>query len=942
MTVRAPLSEVLGNNITNPSAGNTQFVVVDGGVEGEMDAIAAIALLGTKGDRGDPGRDGYTGSIGQTGSLGYTGSSGAIGGIGSTGTQGTVGFTGSRGIIGYVGSKGAQGLPGVGYAGSKGATGIGYTGSASTVVGYTGSAGLQFTTATNMTGGVAGNILIQNGPSSTTFIPVGITGSLLQYNTSTNSAVWATTATITVGKATNSDKLLISSLGVSEVTPTKYLVMGQTGGYADLGGSSNLSYHTNNRILSSPGITVSGTTAATSTTTGALIVAGGVGVSGNLWVGGTITAEKLVVQYTTVTSVSITTDDVTKINNNTAAISTITGALQVQGGVGIGGDIFAGKIYTNGVLLVPGGGGGGSYSTTTNLANGTVGQIPYQYAPGGTTFTGAGTAGQILVSSGPSIIGPAFRSTSTIQVGYAVNLLGGGVGYLPYQSSTSTTAFLAPGPNGTVLSSNGTVLSWQSGGGGGGVSSTATNIAGGGSGRLLYQINVGQTGFTSAGIAGQLLVSAGPLTTGPVYTTTSSITVGFATYATHLTRGLAGSIPYQTAANVTAMLPIGTANQVLAVNALGTAATWSDIQGLTAGAATTATFLAGGSAGRVVWQTGPGTTGFTNTGTVGQVLVSGGFGSPVWASTGSLTGALGYTGSTGGIGLPGYTGSRGAWDAIGFTGSQGAPGGSVAIGYTGSKGLDGGFVALGYTGSQGIPGAANAIGYTGSRGAFDAVGFTGSAGRDGYTGSASTVAGYTGSTGETGVPIIGNTYVVTGTGTGINGNANLTFNGSTLVVNGGVSIGNGSAASPSLRFTSDSSQNTGLYWGIDNTIYFTNNGVKSGEIQSGGHLVMVGEITAYSDAKLKENIETIDSALDKTLNLRGVYYTRKDGTDKSRRVGVIAQEIQAVLPEVVKSNFDNIDEVTTLSVDYGNITALLIEAIKELNAKVDALEKRPA
>ena len=102
-----------------------------------------------------------------------------------------------------------------------------------------------------------------------------------------------------------------------------------------------------------------------------------------------------------------------------------------------------------------------------------------------------------------------------------------------------------------------------------------------------------------------------------------------------------------------------------------------------------------------------------------------------------------------------------------------------------------------------------------------------------------------------------------------------------------------------------------------------------------------GNVTAYSDARLKENVVTIDSALDKTLKLRGVYYNRI-GEVERQRVGVIAQEIKEVLPEVVVSNIDFDTKQDTLSVDYGNITALLIEAIKELNAKVVDLQNQLA
>jgi hypothetical protein len=95
-----------------------------------------------------------------------------------------------------------------------------------------------------------------------------------------------------------------------------------------------------------------------------------------------------------------------------------------------------------------------------------------------------------------------------------------------------------------------------------------------------------------------------------------------------------------------------------------------------------------------------------------------------------------------------------------------------------------------------------------------------------------------------------------------------------------------------------------------------------------------GEVTAYSDVRLKDNIVTIDSALDKIMRLRGVYYTRRDfhlGGEmhsQKRHVGVIAQEIEEVLPEVV------LQDGNMKSVAYGNIVALLIEGIKELAGRL--------
>jgi hypothetical protein len=98
-----------------------------------------------------------------------------------------------------------------------------------------------------------------------------------------------------------------------------------------------------------------------------------------------------------------------------------------------------------------------------------------------------------------------------------------------------------------------------------------------------------------------------------------------------------------------------------------------------------------------------------------------------------------------------------------------------------------------------------------------------------------------------------------------------------------------------------------------------------------GNFVAAANVTAYSDARLKTDIKTIDNALDKVTQLRGVTFT-KDGV---AGLGVIAQEVQKVIPEVVITNED---PDSTLSVAYGNIVGLLIEAIKELKTEIDQLK----
>jgi hypothetical protein len=102
-----------------------------------------------------------------------------------------------------------------------------------------------------------------------------------------------------------------------------------------------------------------------------------------------------------------------------------------------------------------------------------------------------------------------------------------------------------------------------------------------------------------------------------------------------------------------------------------------------------------------------------------------------------------------------------------------------------------------------------------------------------------------------------------------------------------------------------------------------------------GNLTMAGDVTAYSDVRVKENIITVGNALDIVKTLRGVYYTRTDSEDKAQKVGVIAQEVQQVLPQVVHEQADGM-----LGVSYGNIVAVLIEAIKEQQKQIDELKNR--
>ena len=103
-------------------------------------------------------------------------------------------------------------------------------------------------------------------------------------------------------------------------------------------------------------------------------------------------------------------------------------------------------------------------------------------------------------------------------------------------------------------------------------------------------------------------------------------------------------------------------------------------------------------------------------------------------------------------------------------------------------------------------------------------------------------------------------------------------------------------------------------------------------LQVQGAILASDNITAYSDEKLKKDVTTIEGALDKVKQIRGVRYTQIDSNNVG--IGVIAQEVQPHVPEVVAQNGEY------LSVAYGNMVGLLIEAIKEQQQQIEALQQQ--
>ena len=130
-------------------------------------------------------------------------------------------------------------------------------------------------------------------------------------------------------------------------------------------------------------------------------------------------------------------------------------------------------------------------------------------------------------------------------------------------------------------------------------------------------------------------------------------------------------------------------------------------------------------------------------------------------------------------------------------------------------------------------------------------------------------------------------------------------------------------------------------WHLDGTLEM--------RLESGGDLQVNGDVVAFStttsDARLKTDVEVVEGALDKVNQLRGVEFTYLDDGRKS--AGVIAQELECVLPSAVRESSvlartEQGDSTLYKTVQYDQLHALLIESMKELSTRVSALETKLA
>ena len=122
----------------------------------------------------------------------------------------------------------------------------------------------------------------------------------------------------------------------------------------------------------------------------------------------------------------------------------------------------------------------------------------------------------------------------------------------------------------------------------------------------------------------------------------------------------------------------------------------------------------------------------------------------------------------------------------------------------------------------------------------------------------------------------------------------------------------------------------------DSTIfkfYTDNTSSPSMTLFDSGNMTIAGTLTQNSDVRLKENIKPIESALDKVKQMQGVEFNKINSSTKE--IGVVAQEIEKIIPELVLEDKEGIK-----SVAYGNITAVLIEAIKEQQKQIEELKQQ--
>lgn len=441
-----------------------------------------------------------------------------------------------------------------------------------------------------------------------------------------------------------------------------------------------------------------------------------------------------------------------------------------------------------------------------------------------------------------------------------------------------------------------------------------------------------------------------------------------------------GDLLYGSASNTWSKLGLGSAYQSLVVNGSGTQVEWNAINLSSSAAVTGSLGATYGGTGQTTYATGDtlyssATNTISklsgNTSTTKQFLSQTGTGSasqaPAWASlaatdiqSGTLPATRGGTGqSSYAVGdiLYADTTTSLAKLADVATGNVLISGGVSAAPSWGKVAL-----ASAVSGTLGIANGGTSA--TTANGAFNALApsQTSNSGKylttNGTDTSWSTVTqttfsagttGFTPSTATSGTVTLAGTLNVANGGTGVttaqaamNAFAGATTSGYYLRGNGTNVVMAAIVAGDVPTLNQNTTGSAGTFTSTSQNSQFNSVGVGTAGSGTAGEIRATNNITAYySDDRFKTNLGNIPNALDKVQTLNGFYYEANElaqsyGYEKKMEVGVSAQQVQAIMPEVVAPA--PIDE-NYLTVRYERLVPLLIEAIKELKAEVDELKK---
>jgi hypothetical protein len=775
------------------------------------------------------------------------------------------------------------------YQAATGITSFITIGPAGTVLTSDGSTAAWLSTGTTLVGaaqninaGQAGFIPYQESTGVTKFIGTGTRFSLLQMGA--NTATFVATGSIIVGFATNAT----NAINANEITG---------------GAAGQLHYQSSTGVTDFVAQGVAGT----------VLVAGGTGSP--LW------------------------QNTLTLTSTLNATSSQTGALIVQGGMGIAKDLYVGGVLYATVQ--------GAINTATNLSGGVAGSLPIQTAAGATTFIPIGAVGTVLRSNGSTL---QYVTTASLHVGFAEvsrsvsTLAGGAVGSIPYQSSPSVTNFIGIGANGSLLQSNGTTATWVTTGSlVAGVAQRAINIAGGLVNQIPYQTAPNATGFSANfTFNGTSLDVAGNVTASALIPDAATVPVNGMYLPAANSVGIASASTNRIYINASGMVGINTVSPAYHLDVSGGArlsGVFTSTNSVNATSAANGAIQTLGGLG-VALDSWTGGTSFNTRSVVGGTAILNAFTASVWS--GPLGGVQGnqakaltlYSSDANGnyLEFANHRARTGAdWQSGGFRMQQ-----KVDATWMGWMQFNGGSstnnnAGIGWgagtstvsadsvpedmrldsngnlvIGSQAAPGGSNGL-YVQSAARFGA----------------------------------GNVYA---DGQGLTARTGSGNYGVRVYAGGGSNVNDAI-----VQFT-NAAQNTqwgnifhrdgnGFYLGSDQavSVFVKTGGTTRLTIDTSGNGYFTGDVySSFSDINLKTKLGDIEDPLAIVRAIETLYYEPNEkalglGVAPGRKVGVSAQSVNAVYPEAVAPSPLNNEYLT---VQYERLVPLLVEAIKKLEDTV--------